>query len=311
MSSPAASTVEVTAAEEAQNELLRALGAVALTPPPAGAALCEALHLPVQSGADFTEVFVLAAPPHAAIHLGPEGKLGGEGFDRVAGFWRALGLPPPKDADHLGVLLMFLAHLGELAQASEAGPTRERLLRARAALFHEHIWSWAPGYLAAVLRLRVPTVAEWARLTRQALDEVHAVLPAPEKEPLALREAPAPLSADDSFDDTLDALVAPIRTGMILTAADLAVGAAQAGVGLRRGERRFALKAMLEQDAPATLDWLQRQASEWALQHRAGSADDITARWWADRASGTAEVLQQLRQLADQATDGTGASAPN
>ena len=56
-------------------------------------------------------MFVLAAPPHAAIHLGPSGMLGGEGLDRVAGFWRAIGLHPPQDADHLGLLLMLYAEL--------------------------------------------------------------------------------------------------------------------------------------------------------------------------------------------------------
>ena len=75
-------------------ELWRALGAALVTPPPGNAPLLEALGLPAQTGAEHTGVFVLSAPPRAAIHLGPEGKLGGEGLDRIRGFWRALGLRP-------------------------------------------------------------------------------------------------------------------------------------------------------------------------------------------------------------------------
>ena len=44
--------------------------------------------------------------------------------------------------------------------------TRDRLRHAREALLFEHLWSWAPGYLTAVIRLDVPSLAAWARLTR-------------------------------------------------------------------------------------------------------------------------------------------------
>ena len=44
-------------------ELLRALGAAVLTPPPGNAGPCEALGLPAQSGVEHTQVFVLTAPP--------------------------------------------------------------------------------------------------------------------------------------------------------------------------------------------------------------------------------------------------------
>jgi hypothetical protein len=38
---------------------------------------------------------VLNCPPYAAVYLGAEGGFGGEAADRVAGFWRAIGVPPP------------------------------------------------------------------------------------------------------------------------------------------------------------------------------------------------------------------------
>lgn len=280
---------------DARWELVRSLGAAVITAPHASAPLFDALGLPTPSGAQHTEVFVLSAPPHAAIHLGAEGKLGGEGLDRVAGFWRALGLRAPEDADHLGVLLMLYA---ELAQAESTAADERRsaqMRRARAALFHEHIWSWAPGYLAAVDSLGVPSVSAWAQVTAQLLREEHDELDPPALLPLALRAAPRCLEPSDSFDDVLDSLTAPIRSGAVLTPRDLALGAGRAGVGLRRGERRYALRAMLEQDATGTLEWLAAHARSCAELHAAGStrAGD-TCDWWARRARGTADVLSSM-----------------
>lgn len=277
-------------------ELLRALGAAVLTPPPHNAGPCQALDLPVQTGAEHTQVFVLGAPPHAAIHLGPEGKLGGEGLDRISGFWRALGLTAPEDADHLGTLLLLYAELGEAETAAGSDKVRAQMRRARTALFHEHLWSWAPGYLAAVSGFGVPSVAEWAQLTGQALRaELEDVEPATML-PLALREAPAPLDADPTFDQTLDMLVAPVRSGMILTYPDLESAAAGAGLGVRRGERRYALKALFEQDAGVTLRMLAAHADRWSAVHAAhahGGPNDACS-WWSARAAGTSASLTEL-----------------
>ncbi|HJY04363.1 MAG TPA: hypothetical protein VJ351_26455, partial [Streptosporangiaceae bacterium] len=64
-------------------ELLRALGAVPDSP---AAARCvgAALGLDPVTDAEHTEAFVLNCPPYAAIYLGPQGAIGGEGADRVA-----------------------------------------------------------------------------------------------------------------------------------------------------------------------------------------------------------------------------------
>jgi hypothetical protein len=281
--------------DEVRWELFRSLGAVVLTPPPANRALCAALDLPIPTGVEHTDAFVLSAPPHGAIHLGPEGKLGGEGLDRIGGFWRVLGLQAPEDADHLGALLMLYAELGEAEQNASAEHGRAQLNRTRAALFHEHIWSWAPGYLLAVGELGIASVAAWARLTEQALRAEYADLGPAEMLPLALRAAPPGLGAVDSLDETLDALVAPIRSGFVLTYRDLANCAHQVGLGLRRGERRYALKAMLEQDAPGTLIWLGARARWWS--DRCSSAPRKTndpCAWWSRRAANTARVLETL-----------------
>jgi hypothetical protein len=273
----------------AASELVRVL--VALSPPAASDVLCDAAGLPRISGADHTAAFVLLAPPYAAIHLGAEGKLGGEGRDRVEGFWRARGQQPPRDADHLGVLLMSYAGLRDLSPAAPAAA------RAAETLFHEHIWSFAPGYLSAAGALGNGPVAAWAQLTLEVLRAELAALPSPTGRtvlPLALREAPAPLTATASFDEVLDAAVTPACSGMILTQRDLAAGAAALGAGYRRGERRYALRAMIEQDKAATLGWLRDYAAAWAARHTAAYGGTAPGQWWTRRARHSSAVLATM-----------------
>lgn len=269
-------------------EMLRALGAIAYSPPPATDRLTDALGLLRITAADHTEAFILAAPPHAAIHLGSQGKLGGHGLDRIEGFWRAAGVNPPADADHLGVLLMCYAGL----QDTGAGHDR----RIADALFFEHIWSWAPGYLCAAADLGSDAITAWADLALAALTEQQPRVRTFRQLPLAIRTAPDPLDADCGFDELLDAVVAPIRCGMVLTHRGLSAGSAAIGVGYRRGERRFALKAMLGQDKRATLRWLSAYTQAWVTRH--GERTDPTSQWWTARAGHTAAVLATLAESA-------------
>lgn len=284
--------MSASAGTTATGELVRALGAIALCPPPSSDRLCEAVGLPRITGADHTAAFVLLAPPFAAIHLGAEGKLGGEAADRVDGFWRALDQPVPTEADHLGCLLMSYAGLGELSEADPAaGPAAQ-------ALFREHLWSFAPGYLSMLAALGIASVSAWADLTLEVLRAEAATIPgaAPGRPvlPLALREAAHPLAESASFDELLDAIVAPARCGLLLTQRDLAGGAAHLGLGYRRGERRYALRAMIEQDKTATLRWLAHLAADWSQRHTAAYGATVEGEWWSGRARHTSQVLTAM-----------------
>jgi hypothetical protein len=277
-------------------ELLRALGAVAGDPADAVKVL-SALDLPGCDDAAHTAVFVLNCPPYASVYLGAEGGLGGSAADRVAGFWRAIGLAPPAEPDHLTVLLSLYAQLGErweeADRASDSQATAA-LGHARQALFAEHLWTWLPGYLAAVADLGTPALSTWASVLGRALAAEHAgssQAAAPPALPLALREAPAPVDAGCSLGELLDVLTAPVRSGMIVTRQALAVIAGRAGAGHRIGERRFALRAMLEQEPDGTRGWLAEEASRWAKRHRAAAPHDPVQQWWSTRARTTAEVL--------------------
>ena len=272
-------------------ELLRALGAVADSPA-AARSVGPALGLDPVTDAEHTDAFVLNCPPYAAIYLGLEGAIGGEGADRVAGFWRAIGITPPAEPDHLAALLGLYARLGEAAAGARRPATAAALAQSRAVLFWEHLWPWLPGYLDAVTDLAVPALTGWADLTRSALAAEAGGLPPCPRQPLALREAPPGAEPPDGPRDVIELVTIPVRSGLILTRRRLAEGAGRAGVGFRIGERRFALRAMLEQDPRATLAWLADEADRWQQRHRDRAPGDAITRWWAERAARTGKVLR-------------------
>jgi len=272
-------------------ELLRALGAVPDSP--AGArCVGPALGLDPVTDAEHTEAFVLNCPPYAAIYLGPQGAIGGEGADRVAGFWRAIGITPPAEPDHLAVLLGLYARLGEAAAGARRPATAAALAQSQAALFWEHLWPWLPAYLHAVTDLAVPALTSWADLVRRALAAESGDLPPCPRQPLALREAPPATQPPAGPGDLIELITIPVRSGLILTRRRLAEGAARAGVGFRIGERRFALRAMLEQDPRASLAWLAGEAGRWEQRHRDRASSDEATGWWAARAARTGHVLR-------------------
>jgi hypothetical protein len=290
----------VTGVRSPRWELLRALGAVAGDPAGTTAA-CGALGLPSPGNAEHTEVFVLNCPPYAAIYLGADGALGGDAADRVAGFWRAIGVAPPAEPDHLAALLSLYASLGEACSGARTEAVRHALTRTRHALFWEHLWPWLPAYLTAVEAF--PALTAWAVLTRRAVLAERSGHPGgPDRPdarlPLALRAAPAPLSPGCAPGDLPVALTTPVRSGLILTRRALAAGAEAAGAGHRIGERRFTLRAMLDQEPAGTLRWLGAEAARWADTHAAlppnrgaGPGRDAVQDWWARRARRTAAVL--------------------
>jgi Nitrate reductase delta subunit len=280
-------------------ELLRALGAVADSPAAARTA-GPALGLGAVSTAEHTSVFVLNCPPYAAVYLGPDGALGGEGADRVAGFWRVIGISPPAEPDHLAALLGLYTRLGEAAAGTRRETTAAALARSQAVLLAEHLWPWLPSYLDAVTDLDAPALTAWARLTQRALAAEFAAQPAACQLPLALRSAPGAVTKDCSVRDLTGALTTPVRSGMILTRHRLAAGAGQAGAGYRIGERRFTLRAMLEQDPAATLSWASAEAGRWESRH--ARRTDPASQWWAARAAQTGQFMRDCTAAAAATT---------
>lgn len=273
-------------------DLIRALAGVLVAPP--GAGVCRLLELlPPPSGDVHTDVFVLQTHPYASVHLGAEGMIGGEAGDRVAGFWRALGLVPPPEPDHLGTLLGLYVQLGTEELALPASHRRRAAVAsARAALLWEHLAPWVPVHLATVARVGDAFHRAWAMLARDALAAEADALPARAELPTALASAPPALSLG-SRRELVEGVLSPARSGMVITRTDLVTAGEELGLGVRRGERRFALDALLDQDPAGVLAWLHRSATEWASLHRHwhDGALEPVGRWWASRARAAATAL--------------------
>ena len=153
-------------------ELFRALAALAESPRAESARLSDALGLGAPPGADeHTQIFVFQLYPYASVYLGAEGMMGGEARDRVAGFWRALGLAPPAEADHLSVMLALYARLCELETAGQDARRGASWRAARKAFLWEHLLSWLPAYLDKLREIAPDFYRRWAELLSAALGE--------------------------------------------------------------------------------------------------------------------------------------------
>ncbi len=273
-------------------ELFRALGALCEPPAPAHGRLAEALGIAGEArGDDYAELFLFQLYPYASVYLGAEGMLGGEARDRIAGFWRALGLVPPSEPDHLAALLGLYASLAE-RERDEPDAARRLLLRqARGTLLHEHLLSWSGPYLAKLGELAPPYYAAWGALLDEALAAEAAELGPPAGLAPALREAPA-LEAPAAIGGKafLEQLLAPARTGVIIVRDDLVAAARELALGVRVAERRYVLEALVQQDAAATLTWLSGYAAAWSQRHDSPH--------WHARAAATAAVLAEASRAA-------------
>lgn len=275
------------------SDLVRALAVLAEPPGERHAEIAALLDLPAPTRAEHTDLFVLQLYPYASVHLGPEGKLGGEARDRVAGLFRALGDVPPPEPDHLVVLLGAYAELAERERDDDGGPWS----RARATLLAEHLLSWVPGYLRRVRGLGGAAYRGWAQLLDEVLaDEAVRTSTAAGLLPAHLETAPPlPDPRGGDVGAFVEGLLAPVRVGMTLTASDLARAAADLGLGRRVGERRFVLRSLLDQDAAGVLAWLAAAARAEARATRVHwHGTSSTGRWWARRAEDSAGLLDEL-----------------
>ncbi|HEX2756543.1 MAG TPA: molecular chaperone TorD family protein [Candidatus Limnocylindrales bacterium] len=282
----------------ARADLFRALGALCEPPEPGHIAIAAAIGLPGgPASGDYAEVFLFGAYPYASVYLGEEGMLGGEARDRVAGFWRALGIRPPTEPDHIAALLGLYATLIELEE-SEPDKARAALARSsRKALLWEHLLSWLPAYLDKLMEIAPPYYADWARLLGDALIDEAADVGGQTELPLQLRAAPGLPETDAPSADWVQALLSAVRTGVVLTRFDLRRGARELGIGARVAERAYMLRSMLEQDAPATTSWLAAEASRWAIRHQEKEATlGRVAVFWRTRAEASNAALRSLAQ---------------
>jgi len=292
-------------------EIFRAF-AVFVEPPSAEhAAVAETLSLgEVPSRSEHTDLFDFQLFPFASVYLGAEGMQGGEARDRIADFWRVLELEPPNDPDHLTVLLAAYGALVDHAE-DKANADAENWRYVGQVFLHEFLLSWVPLFLARLRGKASSFYGAWADqlssvLASEPLDERLAGTLA-----AALREAdPLPDPREEGGEAFLQGLLAPVRSGFILTRDDLSAMADSLGLGRRVGERKYVLKSLLSQDAPRSLEALAGFAEEASQGHATSEMLEVTRDWWARRAMGSRDLLSELASESvplDLATDPAGA----
>lgn len=291
-------------------DLLRTLGVLAEAPSAACAPLSEALGLgSPPSVAEHADLFAFNVYPYASVYLGPEGQMGGEARSRIVGFWRAVGLEVPSEPDHLTSLLGLVASLQAQADA-EGDPSRAVLLgEAATACLFEHLLPWVNSFLRAARLHGSPYYSRWAEMTSRVIAAELASRNVPsDRVPVHLTET-TPLNppAESGGAAFLDQLLAPVRTGMVLSRQDLARLGREVGLGVRIGERRYMLEAYLGQDPVATLSWLAQHAGSWS--ERADESVLAVRRFWADRARRTARLLEEAATQASESVPGFAAPA--
>lgn len=269
-------------------ELIRGLGALCERPGPASAQIADALGLPGPDPVEYTEVFVHQLPPYASIYLDAEGKIGGEARSRIAGFWRAMHLTPPSEPDHLATLLGLWASITQEA-VGEGQPQRRSLLEhAAVTLVWEHLASWLSPYLSRLAELS-EDFGPWAELLAEVVgDTLKGV--SPSNLPVHLTDEPKGLQGPDEL---VAFLLTPIRSGLVLTRADLKRAASDLGLGARVGERAFELRSLIEQDGHAVIEWMAGEATRQADLFSAAVTSTIGAAW-SERASRTHATVGHL-----------------
>jgi TorA maturation chaperone TorD len=276
-------------------ELFRALAALAEPPTTETAAIAIEVGLPhAPTREDHTDFFVLQQPPYASVYLGADGMVGGDARDRIAGYWRALGSTPPPEPDHLATLLAAYAELCDRDEAEGDEKRQAQVRTARDALLWEHILSWLPVFLIKARQSAPGPYGVWAEILMEALLEEARGSTIDPVLPMHFHDVPplASPSAGES-DAFLAALLAPARTGMILARHDFKKAAEAAGLGVPPGERRHMLRALFEQDAGQTVQWLADQAAAWA-RHHDELVDDlgVVAEFWRRQADATSALLR-------------------
>lgn len=278
-------------------ELFRALAVIAEPPTKESERVAEALELgPLPDESEYTEIFLFQLYPYASVYLGEEGMIGGEARDRVAGFWRALAQTPPREPDHLALMLALYASLCGMEEDETDARKRSGLRNARKTFLWEHLLSWLPVYLDKLNEIATPFYLKWSKVLLQSLAEEVEIVGEQEQLSLHLRERVELVDPrEGETEKFLQSLLTPARSGIILTRADLQRAARSLSLGSRLGERLFILKALFGQDAARVLAWLAQETSKWtALHSKRARVFGDTAKVWEEKSKATSKLLKQL-----------------
>lgn len=273
-------------------DIIKALGELAEAPGPDQIRTARVLSLAGEpTRAEYTDLFVVQLYPYASVYLSPEGRVGGQVQDHIAGFWRVLRQPVPRDPDHIATLFSTYSQLTHSDGAGDEPYMQDLRKQMRHAFLWEHIASWILPFVARVRELGSPTYRGWGSLVVDAIESEVVQAGQPAMLPLHLRSAPE-LPAECDVAGLVALLFSPVTSGLILTRADLARCARDLGLQIRVADRRYTLGTILTQDGVRVGEWLADEARRQADQmHDAPPSFRAIADHWERRALTTAELV--------------------
>lgn len=273
-------------------ELIRALGELAEAPGPEQVRTARMLGMPGEpTRAEYTDLFVVQLYPYASVYLSVSGQLGGVVQEHIAGFWRVLKQPVPRDPDHIATLFSTYAQLAHRSTGAEEAYLAGLAPQLRHAFLWEHIASWILPFTARVRELGSTAYRAWATLIIDALEAEAAQVGPPSVLPLHLRNAP-PLPSTADLEQLVSIVFSPLASGLIIARADISRCARDLGLGTRVAERRYTLQTLLTQDRVRVGGWLAAEARRQAEHMRsAPEAFRAIASHWEGRALATADLI--------------------
>jgi hypothetical protein len=200
-------------------------------------------------------------------------------------------------------MLALYAQLSEQEEKGNPAGLRERWRQARRAFLWEHLLSWLPVYLEKLDDIAPIFYRRWGETLKEALGEEIETIGRQEQLPLHLRREHYSLvdPREHGVEEFLKSLLAPARSGMIITRADLHRAGKKLGLGLRLGERRFILSSLFNQNPQALLGWLLEEASLWRARHRRNhEMTGAIATAWAGKTEVAVNLLEQLKRSAEE-----------
>ena len=274
--------------------LFPSLGEMIEAPGAEQARIARMLGMPGDLGRqDYTNLFVIQLFPYASIYLSHNGLAGGDVRDRIAEYWKILGWPAPQEPDHAASLLKSYGTLhpgfrGEYLSSDLAH-------QCRPVFFWDAIASWMPMYLLRVREIGADVYKSWSSVVMDVIEAEAVQLSMPPVLPVYLRTAPIPPGINNP-SEFIDALFAPVVSGVILCRYDLGRCATENRLTVRMADRRHTLKIMMSENTSGVCSWLEQEVQRQA--DNIAALPDMLAPvrdHWVSRARTVATRLQEFR----------------
>lgn len=275
--------------------------------------------------ADHQTLFGFNVFPFQSFFLDESGLLGGTQTEQVQRSYQRAGITPDtgrddhvESPDHIAQELTFLALLlQDESRAREAGtnPEIQKLRRWQAEFLRQHLLRWVSPFVIAITTQPYPfyaALAEW--MLRLLFSHASDLGDAGVADAVWMRETKPDLTILEAegtgLPEIASHLLLPIHSGIYLSKQDITRLARQLGLPRGFGDRRQMLlnlmRAAVTYDRlPELIESLTTLVGYWLdsyTRHASTcSAAASVAEGWRARASGTAELLDQIARSARQA----------